>query len=262
MANKVNKKQIAEENENLIKGNIFTNKPISVKYNLFVKLDLFAKLSINENGKIIMFDGYTDDAIIHFSQFNKKICSLNFANAQHPGGGYLRGAIAQEEDLCRQYPSLYFTLEEAKQKYKMYPLGFGELIYSSHVARYRENETKNYQIQFNPTIYTNFITCASPNLNGRMFSQISQAEREHIYKSIDLMFRVAINNEVKFLILGAWGCGAFAPNDNIYPTYEYTKFMATTFKIIANKYINNFSAIIFAIPKNDQNGIVFSDVFK
>ena len=36
---------------------------------------------------------------------------LNFANAHHAGGGYLRGARAQEEDLCRLMPTLYSALK-------------------------------------------------------------------------------------------------------------------------------------------------------
>ena len=37
---------------------------------------------------------------------------LNFANQYHTGGGYLSGARAQEEDLCRLVPQLYSQLSK------------------------------------------------------------------------------------------------------------------------------------------------------
>ena len=50
---------------------------------------------------------------------------LNFANAHHAGGGYLRGARAQEEDLCRLMPTLYTALKRLD-----YPLAEDQAHYS------------------------------------------------------------------------------------------------------------------------------------
>ena len=50
---------------------------------------------------------------------------LNFANAHHAGGGYLRGARAQEEDLCRLMPTLYSALKRLD-----YPLAEDQAHYS------------------------------------------------------------------------------------------------------------------------------------
>jgi uncharacterized protein (TIGR02452 family) len=46
-----------------------------------------------------------------FVNEGKKPLALNFANGIHPGGGFLSGALAQEECLCRS-SALFLTLED------------------------------------------------------------------------------------------------------------------------------------------------------
>ena len=52
-------------------------------------------------------------------------CILNFANARHPGGGYWKDSLAQEEDLCRLMPQLQPSLHEAKANQGFYPIRLG-----------------------------------------------------------------------------------------------------------------------------------------
>jgi uncharacterized protein (TIGR02452 family) len=252
------RQQIAEENEQLVHNNTFKNKTSSQKFNLSTTIN---KAYLNDQGKIMIFSGYTDCAIEYFSRLNKKVCALNFANATTPGGGYMRGALAQEEELCRQYPTLHVALHNMKYKYDQYPLKFGELIYTKNVQRNRKNYKNNYNIIDQPTLSCDFITCACPNLNRRLFIEILPKEQEHITKSIDLMFKVGINNDVRILILGAWGCGAFSPVDNVSPLFTYTNFIANEFKKISQLYLKCFDIIVFAVP-TDDNGNVFMKVFK
>ena len=63
------------------------------------------------------------------------IVALNFANRFNPGGGVVKGSLAQEEDLCRT-SSLYPSLINEK----LYPFNWKEhLIYTDEVVFIKNN---------------------------------------------------------------------------------------------------------------------------
>src|SRR5205814_6075588 len=53
----------------------------------------------------------TLDAARRLAAEGHRVVALNFASARHPGGGFLKGAIAQEESLCRS-SGLYESLRD------------------------------------------------------------------------------------------------------------------------------------------------------
>ena len=68
---------------------------------------------------------------------NLKVAILNFANYTIPGGGYLHGALAQEEVLCHQ-SDLYQVLTKFSQYYRWNQTHLNQNLYE-HRAIYTPN---------------------------------------------------------------------------------------------------------------------------
>ena len=133
--------------------------------------------------------------------------SLNFASATQPGGGFLGGARAQEEYLCRS-SALFVTIKDSpmyayhrREGHKRYS---DAMIYSPDVPVFRDDEHGLL-----PTPYlASFITSAAPltkHLHPEELVHIPEILRTRIRKILS----VAQAHGHDSLVLGAWGCGAF-----------------------------------------------------
>jgi uncharacterized protein (TIGR02452 family) len=139
------------------------------------------------------------------------VAILNFASARNPGGGYIGGARAQEEDLCRS-SALYTTLLEAPDYYEAHRANRDtryshRVIYSPDVPVYRDNATRlldqPYQVSY--------LTSPAPNagaLARREPSALTELE-DLLTDRAGRVIAVAVHHTVQTLVLGAWGCGVF-----------------------------------------------------
>jgi uncharacterized protein (TIGR02452 family) len=136
--------------------------------------------------------------------------ALNFASAKHPGGGFLGGAIAQEESLCRS-SGLYACIN-------------GNPMYAFH-ARTTGGFYTNYAIYSPdvPVFFTDagnplpepypcsFIT--SPAVNAGRFLDGSAKRlaevHEEMSRRIEKVLTIAAGHGHDTAVLGAWGCGVF-----------------------------------------------------
>lgn len=258
---------VAKHNNNIINNNII------VAPNSFTLIFESERKIIGNNirnGYIILDHLDTDSAIIKYASLykNYNIFALNFANEFTPCGGYERGAIAQEEDLCRQYPFLSKDLKNLK-KNGNYPLNLGKIFISVNIPRHRENSTYGYKPIINPTINANFISSAAPNMNTKENRNKNFEHFEkNIKKSLDLIFSAPLqlySDNCKILIIGAWGCGAFAPNI-IYDQQKHVTYIEKMAKIIVEyvfKYQYYYDLISISIPDTgSENYQIFEKVLR
>ncbi len=177
--------------------------------------------------------------------------ALNFANGIKPGGGFLGGARAQEEVLCRS-SALYQTLiddpmyEAHRQRRR--PDSTDWVIYSPDVPVFREDDGTALE---KPWLLS-FITCAAPYAPA-----IGQPEAgDLLQRRIHRVLAIARAYDYATLVLGAWGCGAFH-NDPHRTAADFRQ-------ALENDFSGAFSDIVFAItdwsPERKFLG-PFRDVF-
>ena len=160
--------------------------------------------------------------------------ALNFANGVHPGGGFLNGALAQEEVLCRS-SALYATLVEDPMydahARRPRPDSSDWAIYSPDVPVFRRDDGTPLGAPW-PLA---FLTCAAPYA-----PDIGQPESGNLLRQrIRRVLAIARAFGHSSLVLGAWGCGAFA-NDPARTARDFRRALEEDFA-------GAFSEIVFAI---------------
>ncbi len=174
-----------------------------------------------------------------FVESGLKPFALNFANGIHPGGGFLGGARAQEEVLCRS-SALYQTLvndrmyEEHRKRPR--PDSPDWAIYSPDVPVFRTDDGKELE---HPWLLS-FITCAAPYAPALGQSEAGDLLRRRIHR----VLAIAQAYGHAALVLGAWGCGAFG-NDANRTALDFRKALEIEFSRV-------FSDIVFAITDWSQ----------
>jgi uncharacterized protein (TIGR02452 family) len=139
------------------------------------------------------------------------VCLLNFASARNVGGGFLRGARAQEEELCRG-SGLFRCLETqpayyAANRAQRSAIYTDHLIYAPRVPFIRD-ETR--ALLDEPKLLS-VITSPAPNTGAVRNNRPGDLEKipEAFYRRADQILAVAAERGHANLVLGAWGCGAF-----------------------------------------------------
>ena len=204
----------------------------------------------------------------------KHISVLNFASATNPGGGVTKGASAQEECLCR-ISTLYKCISaseitDAFHEKHRYALKTGEMdslynddcIQTCDVTVFKSDTAKPALLSEKDWFDVDVISCAAPNL--RYMSQHDKKWKKNvtdkklfdIYKKrINRVLDIASCAKSDVIILGAFGCGAFANPPEL---------VAKAMHVAIDEHKYDFETIELAIycsPRDTLNYEVFAKEF-
>ncbi len=182
-----------------------------------------------------------------------RIGVLNFASARNPGGGFLKGAHAQEESLARS-SALYSSLQRVRAFYDYHRtqktcLYSDRMIYSPGCPVFRKDDgtllDKPYLVDM--------LTSPAPNAGVIRRKEPGNAIKiqpvllERGAKILALFAR----NECKQLILGAWGCGVFQNDPALVADmfYGYLK--------PGGEFYGRFQSIRFSVLDTSRDQLIF-----
>ncbi len=193
-------------------------------------------------------------------QGEQDLLCLNFASAKNPGGGFLGGAEAQEENLAKAsslYPGLITQMAhyEAGRAYKSC-LYRHDMIYSPAVVFFRDDTYALLDQAFTMSV----ITSAAVNAGV-----VKRNEAQNIAQIVPVMqqrarfvLRLALARGHRSIILGAWGCGVFQ-NDPQMVAQIFVNLLTQD-----QEFSQQFKRVIFAVPiaKRDKNHEAFFNTVK
>jgi uncharacterized protein (TIGR02452 family) len=222
------------------------------------------KAKYSEKADVIVTKNRTYQAAAAYK--GQKVCALNFASAVHPGGGVAWGSSAQEECLCR-CSTLYFCLDRKElhdgfysiHKKNRKPVNNDDCIYTPNVTVFKSDTRHPEMLPSDEWYNVNVITCAAPDLREKFFmgnqKKISDEELSALHeKRMRRILDIAAANDNEVVILGAFGCGAFANPPAV---------VAKALKKAVQEYLHCFKKIEFAVycsPRDDTNYRVFEEV--
>lgn len=188
-----------------------------------------------------------------------QVLVLNFANPTRPGGSVRQGGQGQESDLCRR-STLLASLESpaAAPFYAAHQasgslLASDAMILSPGVEIIRDKNS--VLLDYEQTLVVSVLSCAAPKVNTGTRPPEQELE-QLLYNRIVGMLHVAAAYRYHYLVLGAWGCGAFG-NDS----KQVAKLFFRAFKEFSRGhygYNNYFRGVAFAVPDHGPAQYNFS----
>lgn len=182
--------------------------------------------------------------------------ALVFASARNPGGGFLTGARAQEEDIARAsalYPCLcavpdYYAHHRASRDLRY----TDRVIYCPQVPVFRDHSGALLAQPYD----LSFIVAAAPNLGAILSAtpELADTVPAVLHRRAERVVRIAVAHGHRKIVLGAWGCGVFRNSPEV---------VAAAFRH-ALAQVPGLDHVVFAILDRTGDGPIyrtFADVF-
>lgn len=180
------------------------------------------------------------------------VAVLNFASARNPGGGYLNGAQAQEEALCRA-SALYTCLLKAPGFYDHHrthrnPFYTDRVIHSPAVPVFRDARGRLLDEPFR----AGFLTSPAPNAGVILRTAPERAGEipQALVTRAGRVLETAAAHGYRRLVLGAWGCGVFR-NDPARVAAAFRTHLAP-----GGRFSGAFGHVVFAILDRTRDSAV------
>jgi uncharacterized protein (TIGR02452 family) len=163
--------------------------------------------------------------------------ALNFASARHPGGGFLGGARAQEESLCRA--SALSACINGNDMYSHHAHTGGGFytnyaIYSPAVPVFKDDEGEPLDEPY----LCAFVTAPAVNV-GAIRDHERKLVRDEMRERVEKVLAVMAGHGHDAAVLGAWGCGVFKNDPE-----EIAELFA---KALRGKFAGAFARVVFAV---------------
>lgn len=193
---------------------------------------------------------------------------LNMANAQEPGGGFLEGWGAQEENMFRRTDCYRSLTEDSFVSRKKLHKKTGKEVEQDEYTRAMQilingdnkivyldkknprvcikgNEPEGYQ-DYEEKDYFLFyeLRSAAENLwddgDGGWLDEKKKFNRENMQRKISAQLDTLIQNNIRYVVLSAFGCGAFGnPPEEIAQIYKE--------ELLKPERAGKFDDVVFAI---------------
>lgn len=170
--------------------------PVQVKYET-------TKVSVFKNDVCVCAKAATAHA-----DAGDKVCVLDFASYRNPGGGFLKGAVAQEESLCGM-SGLFPILNNQKDIYER------RLLLDNFDTVYNDDmfycQDVPFMVNSSNMFNVDVIVAAAPNKSNSKVRKIFSSDEVTaiLRQRMELVYLIPYLFGANTLLLGAWGCGVF-----------------------------------------------------